>query len=291
MTNEEKFSGFRYSLRRHCMSLNIGSIRVVGTLLLFASLTINTGSGNDLDSGIVPLRRAHAHNDYLHKRPLLDALDHGFCSIEADVFLVDGELLVAHTKYELEKDRTLRNLYLDPLSERVKRNGGRVYRNGPAITLLVDFKNDGIATYAVLDELLGQYPDVFSVVKEGERTEKAVNVVISGNRPFDTIASDDERYARLDGRLVDLGGEKSLDLMPMVSESWSSQFQWRGEGQMTVDEKEKLASIVKRVHAEGRVLRFWAIPDNPTSWNVMRQAGVDLINTDDLKGLSDFLRK
>ena len=34
-----------------------------------------------------PLGQAHAHNDYYHKRPLLDALSHGFCSVEADVFL------------------------------------------------------------------------------------------------------------------------------------------------------------------------------------------------------------
>ena len=41
----------------------------------------------------VPVRglpRAHAHNDYMHERPLYDALSHGFGSIEADVFL--GEL-------------------------------------------------------------------------------------------------------------------------------------------------------------------------------------------------------
>ncbi|HET6325009.1 MAG TPA: hypothetical protein VFG04_09940, partial [Planctomycetaceae bacterium] len=44
-----------------------------------------------------PLIRAHAHNDYEHKRPLFDALDQGLCSVEADIFLVDGQLLVGHT--------------------------------------------------------------------------------------------------------------------------------------------------------------------------------------------------
>ena len=43
-----------------------------------------------------PLLRAHAHNDYLHSRPLADALAHGFWSIEADVWLTNGALLVAH---------------------------------------------------------------------------------------------------------------------------------------------------------------------------------------------------
>ena len=40
-----------------------------------------------------PLPPAHAHNDYEHRRPLQDALDRGFNSVEADVWLVDGELL------------------------------------------------------------------------------------------------------------------------------------------------------------------------------------------------------
>ena len=50
---------------------------------------------------VIPLRHAHAHNDYEHKRPLFDALDRGFCSIEADIYLVGGELLVGHTPLDL----------------------------------------------------------------------------------------------------------------------------------------------------------------------------------------------
>src|ERR1041385_3971816 len=73
-----------------------------------------------------PLLHAHAHNDYEHKRPLLDALDHGFCSVEADIFLVDGKLLVAHELGKTKPERTLQALYLDPLRELVKANGGRV---------------------------------------------------------------------------------------------------------------------------------------------------------------------
>ncbi|MEC4021166.1 hypothetical protein QMK28_34095, partial [Streptomyces sp. H27-D2] len=37
--------------------------------------------------GPAPLRRAHAHNDFVHPRPLLDALSHGFASVEADIWL------------------------------------------------------------------------------------------------------------------------------------------------------------------------------------------------------------
>src|SRR4051794_13026225 len=92
------------------------------------------------DPPVTPLKNAHAHNDYLHTRPLFDALDQGFCSVEADVFLMDGKLLVGHTVFELKPDRTLESLYLDPLRERTKANGGRLYRDGPRGWLLVDVK-------------------------------------------------------------------------------------------------------------------------------------------------------
>src|SRR6516165_8545996 len=67
---------------------------------------------------VTPVRQAHAHNDYEHKRPLLDALENGFCSVEADVFLVEGELLVGHTRGSLRAERTLEKLYLAPLRQR-----------------------------------------------------------------------------------------------------------------------------------------------------------------------------
>src|SRR5204862_3959746 len=76
----------------------------------------NTGSQPETNSP-PPLIRAHAHNDYEHSRPLLDALDRGFCSIEADVWLVDGRLLVAHDRNAVKAERTLQTLYLDPLRE------------------------------------------------------------------------------------------------------------------------------------------------------------------------------
>lgn len=59
--------------------------------------------------------RIHSHNDYAQKRPFWGAYEAGADSIEADVFLVDGELLVAHSRKDLKKENTLRRLYLEPL--------------------------------------------------------------------------------------------------------------------------------------------------------------------------------
>src|ERR1035438_1623592 len=104
----------------------------------------------------VPLMHAHAHNDYEHKRPLFDALDRGFCSVEADVHLVDGQLLVAHNRFQVKRGATLQALYLDPLSQRVQKNGGHVYAGGPEFTLLVEFKGDWRTSYPVLRGILKQ---------------------------------------------------------------------------------------------------------------------------------------
>ena len=78
-------------------------------------------------SDVAPLARAHAHNDYEHTRPLHDALDHGFTSVEADVWLVDGELRVGHDLADTRPGRTLESLYLAPLDRRAHDNAGRVY--------------------------------------------------------------------------------------------------------------------------------------------------------------------
>ncbi|WP_298590183.1 hypothetical protein [uncultured Kocuria sp.] len=42
------------------------------------------------------MAQAHAHNDDEHGRPLFDAPEHGSTSVEADGWLVEGELRVAH---------------------------------------------------------------------------------------------------------------------------------------------------------------------------------------------------
>ncbi len=52
-----------------------------------------------------PLLQAHSHNDYAQPKPLVGALEREFCSIEVDVFLVDGKLLVGHDRKDLVRER------------------------------------------------------------------------------------------------------------------------------------------------------------------------------------------
>src|ERR1041385_5180981 len=145
-----------------------------------------------------PLIHAHAHNDYEHKRPLLDALDHGFCSVEADIHLVDGRLLVAHDRRDVKPERTLQALYLDPLRERVKRNGGRVFANGPEFTLLIDLKSDWHTTYPALRAVLTNYTAVLTTFRDGAKQTNAITVIISGNRATAMFVGEAVRLACYD---------------------------------------------------------------------------------------------
>jgi hypothetical protein len=54
---------------------------------------------------------------------------------------------------------------------------------------------------------------------------------------------------------------------------------------------EKIRTLAQRVHAENKKLRLWAIPDNEEAWGVLLDAGVDLINTDQLEALNAYFNK
>ncbi len=242
------------------------------------------------EPAVQPLAQAHAHNDYFHARPLLDALGHGFTSVEADIFLRDDSLLVAHFQWQLKHARTLQELYLDPLRERVKAGQGSVYADGAPFYLLIDIKEGAEETYAVLTKVLAEYGEMISVVRDGQLEPKAVNVIISGSRPKQMMVEEKVRYAGIDGRWEDLDSDVPSHLMPLISDKWGSHFRWNGKGEISTAEQQKLVAAVNKAHARGRRIRFWATPDKVEVWRVLHAAGVDAINTDDLAGLETFLR-
>ena len=274
-----------------CLSkyLSLGDTPVRVQLWLMLFLWVGTVLVCGQEQATEPLPQAHAHNDYRHPRPLFDAIARGFCSVEADVYLVDGKLLVGHNRFELRPDRTLQKLYLDPLRKLARQNNGQIYPNGPTMTLLVDIKANGEEVYAVLRTVLASYKDILCSVADGQYQQRAVQIVISGDRPIRAIASDDIRYAGIDGRIADLESQQPAHLMPLISDRWSSHFSWRGVGEIPADQREKLQSIVARAHAAGRRVRFWATPEEPNLWSELLSAGVDHINTDQLDALRQHL--
>ena len=254
--------------------------------------------------------RTHAHNDYEHAHPLFDALHEGFASVEAAVYLVGKELRVSH---EAAKDwarvPTLEDAYLTPLARlKAAHDNGGVYADGSRVLLLIDVKTDAAPTYARLDEVLAAYeaktPGLFSrweKLPRGESvTRGAIDVVITGNRSRGEMLRRDRRYAGYDGRMEDVGkgdagDERSRHFMPLISDDWKKVFTgesaWDGTGPVPAATRARMDALVAQVHREGRMLRFWNLPkDAPAVWGVLFDAGVDLINTDDLPGLAKYVR-
>ncbi|WP_149824060.1 phosphatidylinositol-specific phospholipase C/glycerophosphodiester phosphodiesterase family protein [Streptomyces tailanensis] len=243
-----------------------------------------------------PLWRAHAHNDYEHPRPLFDALDHRFGSVEADIFLVGDQLLVAHDPVDLDPTRTLESLYLDPLAARVRANHGSVYRGQRgSLQLLIDIKTEGSSTYLALDRQLRRHKHLFTTYEHGRVYPGPVTAVISGDRAARVpMEAQTVRRAFYDGRLADLGGAAPASFIPLISDNWTLNFTWRGEGAFPAAERAKLRTIVSTAHGRGQKVRFWATPDVPGAardalWGELVDADVDYLNTDDLAGLEAFL--
>ncbi|GHF29659.1 hypothetical protein GCM10010218_08530 [Streptomyces mashuensis] len=247
--------------------------------------------------GLPPLRRTHAHNDYRHPHPLTDALSHGFCSVEADIWLDDGgALLVGHDAGDLDPRRTLESLYLEPLLRLVRAHHGRVHRGyDVTLQLLIDIKTPGDPTYRELSRHLRPYRAMLTSCDRGHVRRGAVTAVVSGDRGArGPMEAERTRYAFYDGRPADLGGPPA-SFAPLISDDWTAHFTWRGTGPMPAAERAALRRTVATAHAEGRRVRFWATPDEPgpareAVWRELLAAGADHLNTDDLAGLEAFLR-
>ena len=254
------------------------------------ALLVTMSFAADKAADPVPLIHIHAHNDYEHVHPLFDALACGICSVEADIHLVDGKLLVAHSRSQVNPDRTLQSLYLDPLRKRIIENGGRVYHGGPTVVLLIDFKSDPKAMYPVLRDVLRQYADILTTWENETEKQGAIKAILTGDHPAESVlAAEKIRYAAIDGQLPDLETNPPAALVPWISSEWGKTFHWRGKGVFPADDQRRLRQFVEKAHAQHRQLRFWGAPDDETTWAAMRDAGVDLINTDLLPEAQQFL--
>jgi hypothetical protein len=201
--------------------------------------------------------------------------------------------------------RTLQELYLDPLAEQFAHwdNGG-VYQDGSTMTLLIDIKSAGLETYQRLDQVLAEYhvryPGLFTVYHKNSAggfdvTPGAVTAIMSGNRELGYMNNQKVRYAGYDGRQSDIGGNASPGLIPLISDNWDtffSKYGWVGRGVMPADIRENIHEIVSQVHRERKIVRLWNLPnDGPNVWGPLYEEGVDLINTDDLPGLSIYIQQ
>lgn len=231
--------------------------------------------------------RAHAHNDYLHEHPLEDALAQRFYSVEADVWMDGGILMVAHWPWNIQG--SLRQLYLDPLQKRVDEKSS-VHGDGRPFTLWIDIKDKNPLLPDLLHRVLNEYPMLTEFSDVGRR-QAPVTVILTGE------AMAKERFVEDwdSRRAVRDSGDYTPDDPPADQKwrayalNWSSYLSWTGEGDPSDDDKQRMACIMENAHASGRTVRFYAIPAKTAVWKFLLDHGVDFINADDLEGLNAFL--
>jgi hypothetical protein len=241
-----------------------------------------------------PLEQGHSHNDYWRPHPLTDALQRGFKSVEADVFLANGALLVGHSREELQPGKTLESLYLKPLQQLLDREK-KLYQTKSALYLYIDFKTDGPATYSQLIPVLQKYESM--LVKPGGKSNTGwVKVILTGNYPRDLVTADKKRLVYLDGKVADLQQGLDARLFPVVSGNWSSFFKWQGQGSIPAAEARLLETWNKQALKNGQQIRFWNMPEKNEShiknlWRTLLTYKSMLVGTDHLDWLKEVIEE
>ena len=258
---------------------------------------------DDFSRDIVP-KDCHSHNDYWRRVPLYNALAAGCVSIEADIWLTDdNELLVSHSWQSTTQPRTLRSLYLDPLtdifdkrnvtvaSDTTKEVG--VFDTDPTVStiLLIDFKSDGSKTWPILLEQLQPLRDRdWLTYYDGEGLHRSpLTIVGTGNTPFDLVQQNaTNRVIFFDAPLLSVSDDQhyttnsyyaSLEMKKAIGHLWLNR--------LSAKQVDQLTEQIHAADAKGLKSRYWGEPRWPISlrdnvWFKLTELGVGMLNVDDL---------
>jgi hypothetical protein len=261
----------------------------------------------DFSRDIQPLA-CHSHNDYWRKVPLYSALQAGCISVEADVWLVDDDLYVGHSTSSLTSNRTFKNLYINPLLDILAKQNpttkfhpdhtsppNGVFDTDPAqtLTLLIDFKTDGhlLWPYVVSQLAPLRQADLLTYHDGTTLTSRPITAVATGNAPFDLLTSNSTHLdiffdVPLD-RITSSPPSPynatnsyyaSTSLSSTIGPIWSKP---------STSQLATMRAQIAAAHAHGLKARYWETPAWPRGlrnhvWNVLVEAGVDVLNVDDL---------
>jgi alkaline phosphatase len=230
------------------------------------------------------IANTHSHNDYEQAIPFRMAYAAGFGSIEADIFLQNGELIVGHDRNEIMAHRTLEEYYIRPLLEGLLKNNGHPYADYTrTLQMLIDIKTDSIFTVDTLVALLKKYPQISN--------NPSVRWVITGNRPDTSRWTSYPSFIWFDGELFRDYNQRSLSRIAMMSDDLKNYTQWNGKSNIPAGELSRLKELVNKSHKVNKPVRFWDAPDFINAWIQLMHLGVDYLNTDHIKALQDFLNQ
>jgi hypothetical protein len=268
----------------HTMSTTQRRIQLLTILLLPIFISLKAYPQN------ISLPNAYAHNDYWHKRPLYDALDNGFTHIEADIYLRDGQLVVAHVLPRLRMRKTLDSLYLKPLIGCIDGTNRSITCPDYPVMLMIDIKSGANDTYLALKQLLEKYRPYLSSCRHGEFIQGKITIVLTGHKPIALMKKENDRLAFIDEDLMQVCKDTvNHNFYQTASCRYSRLLNWDGDGPLPVKERDQLCQYISAAHRLGKKVRLWASPEKKAVWTELLNCGVDLINTDQLDNLKNFL--
>lgn len=207
---------------------------------------IITGQIPGFSHEAVPIK-CHSHNDYWRQFPLFSAIKTGCISVEADVWLSEEELYVGHSASFLDRQRTLRSVYIDPLvkilthmnhNETLGANVGNGALRGvfsttgsQSLVLLIDIKSDGNMTWPVLVKEIAILRDRgYLTYFNGEHIIPGpITVVGTGNTPFHLVtANSSYRDIFFDAPLDELVNVEVVPELGPMSSKYSDSVQEQG---------------------------------------------------------------
>jgi alkaline phosphatase len=253
-------------------------MKLLKNLLIFACVLASFGGYAQNKAAFA----VHSHNDYLQPVPFWDAFSAGCASIEVDVILQEGGLMVAHERESIQAQRTFESLYLKPIQQGV--DLGLITEFN--FHLLVDIKTEA---YSTLDLLVKQTQPYASILYSPENPT-GLKLIISGGRPK---AADYVKYPSwvfFDYQSRELTAELPWEKIGMVSLSFPRFSVWNGKGRMVESQRQQLQAFIDLVHSFDRPVRFWASPDGKTAWRAFHEMGIDYINTDRPAEANKYLR-
>jgi hypothetical protein len=230
---------------------------------------------------------AHSHNDYEQEHPLADALRYGYRSVEADVWWSGKDVVVSH--FPWWDVGGLEDLYLRPLQERVDRLGS-VYGDGNPFYLWIELKQSRRELVEGLRAILNRY-QMFAVFTDSAVSVGPVIAVLTGDEEAKArfIDGSPTRRACRDSNRISPSDPPGDLRWAWYALRWEEVVDWDGRGSVPDLARRRLEALVRKVHDGGRRLRLYEVPERPAVWAAAIAAGVDLVGTDRLAELHDFL--
>jgi len=207
----------------------------------------------------------------------------------------------------LNKNRTLKSLYLDPLFEILSKQNASsdpdkgfngVYDEAPeqTLVLLIDFKHKN-AIFPILRKQLEPFREkgwlsTFNPANE-IFVQGPITVVGSGDTPFKEVLANPIMDIFFDAPLHDLKEKHTTHNSYYASIGLKKAIGSISKDGLTIKQKDIIKRNIRDARAKGLIPRYWGIPATPVElqrsiWEFLVENGIGLLNVDDVEAGKKF---